>query len=344
MDRTLHAMSVFSHVARLGSFTAAAEMLGISAASASTLVRRLEEHLGVTLLQRSTRCVRLTTEGEQYQEHCQRILGEIEHMQQQLSGAGKIARGRLAVDLDQEVAHSVLPLVPAFHASYPEVGLRVDVGGDADGLIANGVDCAVVVGQLADSSLRSRRVGNFHVVTVASPDYLRVRGTPADPDSLHCHDVIHYTPRRFGPAREFRYTVDGAETRLKLAERISVNDARSAVRYAVEGVGIAQVSERMVTEELAKGRLVTVLDEYGPPPLPISVLYPDRRQVPMSIRAFIDWIQAQLRDLETASFDGTPAINGGRDAAPYWMAGSGRHDSRFMPKGLQQLAATAATA
>ncbi|RQU68102.1 LysR family transcriptional regulator [Burkholderia cenocepacia] len=344
MDRTLHAMSVFSHVARLGSFTAAAEMLGISAASASTLVRRLEEHLGVTLLQRSTRCVRLTTEGAQYQEHCQRILGEIEHMQQQLSGAGKIARGRLAVDVDQEVAHSVLPFVPAFHATYPEVGLRVDVGGDADGLIANGVDCAVVVGQLADSSLRSRRVGNFHVVTVASPDYLRVRGTPADPDSLHCHDVIHYTPRRFGPAREFRYTVDGAESRLRLAERICVNDVRSAVRYAVEGVGIAQVSERMVADELAAGTLVVILDEYAPPPLPISVLYPDRRQVPMSIRAFIDWIQAQLRDLEIASFDSAPAIGGGRDAAPYWSAADGRKEAPFIPTGLQRLGAAAPTA
>ncbi|HDR8964299.1 TPA: LysR family transcriptional regulator [Burkholderia vietnamiensis] len=343
MDRTLHAMSVFSQVARLGSFTAAAEMLGISAASASTLVRRLEEHLGATLLQRSTRCVRLTTEGEQYQEHCQRILGEIELMQQQLSGAGKIARGRLAVDLDQEVAHSVLPFLPVFRANHPEVGLRVDVGGDADGLIANGVDCAVVVGQLADSSLRSRRVGHFHAVTVASPDYLKARGTPVDPDSLHCHDVIHYTPRRFGPVREFRYTVDGAETRLKLAERISVNDVRSAVRYAVEGVGIAQVSERMVAEELAKGTLVSILGEYGPPPLPISVLYPDRRQVPMSIRAFIDWMQTQLRDLEIASFDHPSAPNGGRDAAPYWTPNSERNNSErpFITAGFQPLPATA---
>ncbi|AMV44295.1 LysR family transcriptional regulator [Paraburkholderia caribensis] len=342
MDRTLHAMSVFSHVARLGSFTAASEMLGISAASASTLVRQLEEHLGVTLLQRSTRCVRPTTEGEQYQEHCQRILGEIEHMQQQLSGAGKIARGRLAVDVDQEVAHSVLPFVPAFRANHPEVGLRVDVGGDADGLIANGVDCAVVVGQLADSSLRSRRVGDFHAVTVASPDYLRVRGTPIDPDDLHCHDVIHYTPRRFAPPRDFRYTVDGAEARLKLVERISVNDARSAVRYAAEGIGIAQVSQRMVMEELAAGRLVSILDEYSPPPLPISVLYPDRRQVPMSIRAFIEWIQGQLRDLEIAAFDSASAMTAVPEAVPYWSVSDLRNMPRLVPMGLQH--ATAASA
>lgn len=298
MDRTLHAMSVFSHVARVGSFTGAAEALGISAASVSTLVRQLEEHLGVTLLQRSTRFVRTTAEGEQYQEHCLQILGEIEDMKQQLSGAGKVARGRLCVDLDPEVAHSVLPLLPSFRASYPDVGLRVEVGGDAEGLIANGVDCAVVVGPLADSSLRSRRVGYFEAVTVASPAYLASRGTPADPDDLQGHDVIHYTPRRFGPARQFRYTVEGMETRLKIAERISVNDARAAARYAAEGLGITQVSRRLVDEELANGTLVSLLDEFNPTPLAISVLYPDRRQVPMSIRAFIDWIQVQLRDAE----------------------------------------------
>ncbi|MBU9272354.1 LysR family transcriptional regulator [Burkholderia gladioli] len=294
MDRTLQAMSVFAHIARVGSFTAAAELLGISAGSASTLVRQLEGHLGVMLLHRSTRCIRLTAEGTQYFEHCERILGEIDEMKDRLGGGGKIAKGRLAVDVDQEVAHTLLPLVPGFRAEFPDVDLRVDVGGEQDGLIANGVDCAVVVGQLADSSLRSRRVGDFHAVTVASPAYLARRGTPHGLDELHAHDVIHYTPRRFGPPREFCFGVGADEVRVKLAERICVNDARAALRYAAEGVGIAQVCRRMAAEELAAGRLVGVLEEYGPAPLPISVLYTDRRHVPMSIRAFIDWIQLQL--------------------------------------------------
>ncbi|WP_083245268.1 LysR family transcriptional regulator [Paraburkholderia nodosa] len=320
MDRTLHAMSVFSHVARTGSFTAAAETLGISAASASTLIRQLEGHLGVTLLQRSTRCVRTTTEGDEYQEHCERILGEIEEMAQYLNGAGKVARGRLSVDVDQEVADSILPLMPTFRSAYPEVGLRVDVGGEAEGLIANGVDCAVVVGNLSDSSLRSRRVGEFRAITVASPAYLATVSFPARPEDLEHLEVIHYSPRRFGPAREFRYSLDGAETKIRLSEKISVADARSAVRYAVEGFGIAQVCERMVAEDLAAGRLVSILDDYAPSPLPISVLYADRRQVPMSIRAFIDWIQGKLQQRPEAEVRVASVVDAPGMGKPYWSA------------------------
>ncbi|NUY01438.1 LysR family transcriptional regulator [Paraburkholderia youngii] len=344
MDRTLHAMTVFSHVARAGSFTAAAETLGISAASASTLVRQLEGHLGVTLLQRSTRCVRPTLEGEQYQQLCDRILGEIEDMEQHLSGAGKVARGRLAVDVDQEVAHAILPVLPSFRATYPDVGLRVDVGGDAEGLIVNGVDCAVVVGKLTDSSLRSRRVGDFRAVTVASPSYLAASGIPRNPEDLHRLDVIHYNPRRFGPGREFRYSVGGAEARVKLAERISVNDARSAVRYAVEGVGIAQVCERMVAEHVAAGRLVSILGEFSPPPLPISVLYADRRQVPMSIRAFIDWIQSQLAQNEQPGILAEPTLAMSSGVNSYWNIDGFQSALPISPRGFERMGASAATA
>ena len=295
MDRILQAMSIFTHIARVGSFTAAAEIAGMSAGSASTLVRQLEAHLGVTLMQRSTRCIRLTAEGSQYFEHCERILSEICEMKEQLSGTGKIARGHLTVDVDQEVAHAILPFVPEFKAAFPEVALRINVGGDPDGLIANGVDCAVVVGQLADSSLSRRRVGSFHALTVASPSYLARHGIPRDPEGLRDHEIIHYTPRRFGPTREFRYMVGGEEVRLKFPERISVNDAGSAIRYAVGGVGVVQVCERMVSEEISAGRLVSILEENSPPPQPISVLYSDRKHVPMSVRAFLDWIQEQLQ-------------------------------------------------
>ncbi|MBN3827533.1 LysR family transcriptional regulator [Burkholderia sp. Ac-20384] len=295
MDRILQAMAIFAHIARVGSFTAAAEIVGTSAGSASTLVRQLEAHLGATLVQRSTRCIRLTEEGIQYFEHCERILGEIDEMKEQLRGAGRVARGQLTVDVDQEVAHAILPFVPEFRTAFPEVAMRVNVGGDPESLIANGVDCAVVVGQLADSSFRSRRVGGFHALTVASPAYLARRGVPRDPDALRDHEIIHYTPRRFGPTREFRYTVGGEEVRMKLPERISVNDAGSAIRYAVDAVGIVQVCKRMVAGDIAAGRLVSILEENSPPPQPISVLYSDRKHIPMSVRAFLDWIQAQLQ-------------------------------------------------
>jgi LysR family transcriptional regulator for bpeEF and oprC len=121
-----------------------------------------------------------------------------------------------------------------------------------------------------------------------------LHGAPKSIEQLHQHDVIHYTPRRFGPPREFRYVVSGNETRIKLAERISVSDAHAAIRYAIDGVGIAQVCRRMVEEHLEAGRLVSLLDGSEPPALPISVLYSGRGQPSKSIRVFIDWLHDQM--------------------------------------------------
>lgn len=295
MEITLQAMSIFTYIVRVGSFTAAAKLLGISAGTASRLVRNLENHLGVTLLQRSTRCVRLTTEGAQYFEHCERVLGEIEEVKAHLAGARDVARGRLSVDIDQEIAHTVLPLIPEFRLTFPEVELRLEIGGDPGGLVEHGIDCAIAVGPLPDSSLRGRRIGDFNAVTVASPAYLSRRGVPHELGDLDRHDIIHYPPRRFGPVRDFRYCVDGGEVSLKFPERISVSDARSAVQYAVEGIGIAQVCGRMVVNEIANGRLVSLLAENRPTSLQIFALYVDQRYIPRSIRAFIDWLEIQLR-------------------------------------------------
>jgi LysR family transcriptional regulator, regulator for bpeEF and oprC len=307
MDRVLHAMSVFTHVVRLGSFTAAADALGVTAASTSTLVRQLEARLNVTLLQRSTRSMRLTTEGDQYYEHCLRILGEIADMEHSLGDAGKIARGKLSVDVDQEVAPLLLPLVAEFRVRYPEVDLQIGIGGDSDGLIGNGVDCAIVVGNLSDSSLRSRRIGTYHSITVASPRYLRKMGVPHNIDALRNHDFIHFIPKRFGMARHPRFSTEHNEITLRIPERISVNDASAVINYATSGLGLAQVCRSMSASEVRCGGLVEVLQDFRPRPLPIAVLYSDRRHMPMSVRAFIDWVSSKLSDGSIGSSEVTGA-------------------------------------
>jgi LysR family transcriptional regulator, regulator for bpeEF and oprC len=295
MDRVLHAMSVFTHVARMGSFTAAADALGVTAASTSTVVRQLEARLSVTLLQRSTRSMRLTTEGTQYYEHCLRVLGEIEDMEQHLKGSGEIARGLISIDVAQDVAHIILPLIVDFRTEYPNVDLRIGVEGDPQGLIDKGIDCAVVVGHLADSSLRSRKIADYRIATVASPKYLRSHGVPNSVEDLRSHTVIHYSPRPLGSVRHLRFSLDGDDIQMKLQERICVSDVQTVVNYAVNGIGIAQVCKTMVAPYLRDGRVVEVLNEFCPVPLPVAVLYSDRRHMPKSVRAFIDWLILQLQ-------------------------------------------------
>lgn len=295
MDRVLHAMAVFTRVAQMGSFTAAADVLGITAASVSTLMGQLEARLKVTLIQRSTRSMRLTSEGVQYLEHCNRVLGDIEDMERLLNGAGDFPRGRLAVDINQEVAQIILPSILAFRARYPEVDLRIGIGGDYEGLIGNAVDCAIVVGNLADSSLRCRQLGSLQAVTVASPDYLERRGVPRSIDALRNHDVVHYTSRRFGTPRPLRFASDGNETSLKVPESVCVNDAETVMRYVVAGGGIAQVSESAAARYLGSGQLVEVLAGNRPAAPPVSVLFANRRHMLMSVRVFIDWVDLQLR-------------------------------------------------
>ncbi|WP_430231305.1 LysR family transcriptional regulator [Paraburkholderia tropica] len=319
MDRVLHAMSVFTHVARMGSFTAAAEALGVTAASTSTVVRQLEARLNVTLLQRSTRSMRLTTEGTQYYEHCLRVLGDIDDMERHLKGSSVIPRGRISINVAEEIAHTIVPPIGDFLAHYPTVDLRIGIEGDPLGIIDKGVDCAIVVGNLANSSLRSRTVGSCQAATVASPDYLRAHGVPRSVLDLHHHTVIHYSLKPFGSARYFRFNADGDDIQLKLVEKICVSSTQAMLNYAVDGVGVAQLCRLIAARDLSAGRLVEILDQCRPAPLPVSVLYSDRRHMPMSVRAFIDWVVLYLQRANAASspvanisLDDTAAVKGER--------------------------------
>ncbi|WP_257784189.1 LysR family transcriptional regulator [Paraburkholderia caribensis] len=287
-------MSVFAHVARLGSFTATADAMGVATGSVSTIVRQLESHLNVTLLHRSTRAMHLTAEGAEYFEHCRRVLGEIEDMTQRLRNTQNIAEGRLCIDINPEVGSVLLPCISDFRLQYPDVELNIGIGGDTDGLIGNGVDCAIVVGELSDSSLKRRRLGTLQTITVASPGYLSRFGTPADSDELADHMVVHYTPKRFGTARHLRFARAGQDVTVRTRERICVNDPEVVLKCAVDGIGLAQVCDLMAIDHLHYGRLEEVLEHQRPAALPVAALYANRRHVPMALRAFMDWVEAIL--------------------------------------------------
>ncbi|PRY06165.1 LysR family transcriptional regulator [Paraburkholderia sp. BL25I1N1] len=302
MDRVLHAMSVFTHVVRRGSFTAAADSLGITAASASTLVRQLEERLDVMLLQRSTRSMSLTAEGSQYYKHCVAILSEMREMEEHLSGASRLVRGRLSVEVDQEAGSVLLPTLAEFRSLHTQLDLRIEVGGEGERLIDQGIDCAIVIGHLRDSSLQCKRVGSYQAVTVASPAYLRKNGVPRQVANLHDHEFVHYAPRRSGCARHPRFNGEAGTQTLRLAARTVVGDVQTVVNYATRGLGLAQVGLPLVSRLIAAGELVELLAYARPAVLPIVAIYPQRRHVPMSLRAFIEWATSRFEtDLPTRS-------------------------------------------
>ncbi|MBB3262144.1 LysR family transcriptional regulator for bpeEF and oprC [Paraburkholderia bannensis] len=295
MDRFLHAMSVFVHVARLGSFTSAAEALGVATGSVSTVVRQLESYLDVALLHRSTRAMRVTADGARYYEHCVRVLAEIDDMTQALRSTRHFAQGRLCVDIDQEVACVLLPEISEFSEAYPNVELKIAVGGEPDGLISNGVDCAIVVGNLSDSSFKCRHLGVVRTVTVASPGYLAKRAIPTSPEALRDHDVVHYSPRRFGIPRPLRFAGDRSDVAVKATERICLNDAAAVLHCVLGGAGLAQVSEPIALPHLRSGQLKEVLAHHRPTASPISCVYANQRHVSMALHAFMDWATASLK-------------------------------------------------
>jgi LysR family transcriptional regulator for bpeEF and oprC len=210
------------------------------------------------------------------------------------------------------------------HAEYSEVDLRLDIGGRPEGMIDNGVDCAIVVGKLADSSLRSRRIGSFQTLTVASLGYLARRDVSQDIEALRGHDIIHYSSRRFGPSRQPRFPVDGSEVRRKPPERICIGDAEAVIRYSARGFGIAQVCRDMSASRRRVGSLIEILYEHRSRPLPVTARYSDHRHTPMSVRTFIDWVSARrqgvgvvhpLPTLQQAEIDRRPVSSSQPTAA-----------------------------
>ncbi len=290
MDR-LRAMQLFVRIVDLGSFTGAAEQLEISRASATALTRQLEAHLGVSLLQRTTRQVSLTPDGEAYYQRCVAILREVEEAESLLSQRAELPKGQLRVDLPASLARLlVIPALPDFFRRYPEVQLEISVGDRKIDLVREGVDCVLRIGALADSRLVARRLARLPQVTCASPDYLARFGTPTTLQALKGHRCVEYQSATNGRVDPLHFeTAEGPVTR-SLSASMAVNNGISYVAAGEAGLGIIQVPRYHVAEQLARGRLVELLPELAPAPLPLSVLYPQHRQLPPRLRVFIDWL------------------------------------------------------
>ncbi|KVO08252.1 transcriptional regulator [Burkholderia ubonensis] len=293
----LHAMRIFARVAHLGSFTKAAEQMQLPRPTVSNAVQYLEKHLKIRLLQRTTRRVALTAEGATYYERCARLLADLDDAETLFEDAGASPRGVIRVDLPERFAlDKVIPAIPAFHARYPDLRIVMSTTDRFVDLIADGIDCAVRVGALSDTSLVARRIGELAQVNCASPAYLARHGTPRSPDDLPEHVAVGYFSSRTGRELDWEYAdMDTGEMHaVKMRSIVSVNSSQAYLACCVAGLGLIQAPRDGLDAPLADGTLVEVLPEWNAAPLPVSVVFPHGRHLAPRVRIFVDWLADAL--------------------------------------------------
>ncbi|WP_083627814.1 LysR family transcriptional regulator [Salinicola sp. MH3R3-1] len=296
MDR-FEAMTLFVRIVESGSFTRAANALDIPRATATLAIQQLEARLGVRLLERTTRQVRPTPEGEAFHERCVHLLAELEDAEAILQPVADSPRGVLRVELHgTHASRIVLPRLDAFHARYPALELVITTGDRRVDLVGEGIDCALRSGEPEDSSLIARHLATLEQVICASPDYLARMGTPSTPDTLRNHHGIHFVSGFKAPDRTLDVIVDGETRAFTTGGWLTVNDAESYAVSAVEGFGLIQLPRFSLASHLASGALVEILPEWQKPTLPLYAVYPQRRQLSPRVRVFLEWVTTLYAD------------------------------------------------
>ncbi len=285
-------MHIFVRVAELASFTQAAEALGIPKASASTAVQQLETQLGTRLLHRTTRRVQLTQDGQAYYERCKDLLADVDELQsmfQHPDGAG--LKGRVRIDMSTGMARNVVvPRLPELLARHP--GLEVELSSTERrvDVVREGFDCVLRTGAVVDSSLVARPLGLVRLVNCASPAYLRAYGTPRSLADLPGHRLVHFVNTLGARSAGFEAVVDGALVLTPMQGALTVNNAEAYMAGCLAGLGLIQVPHLGVVDLLARGDLVEVLPQLAAPPMPLTLMYANRRNLPRRVRTVMDWL------------------------------------------------------
>jgi DNA-binding transcriptional LysR family regulator len=293
MDK-LQAMTTFVTVVETEGFASAARKLNVSPSVVSRVMTELEEHLGVRLLTRTTRVVRVTDAGAAFFEDCRRILGEIELAELSAAGANQTPRGQLTVTAPVLFGKMyVVPLAQDYLTRYPAVNLNCWFLDRVVNLVDEGIDIAVRIGELPNSSLQAIAVGKVRRVLCASPAYLEAHGVPQRPEDLGSHVTIQAT--NLTPAPEWRFRVDGRSVSVPIQPRLVTTTNDSAIAAALGGMGLARVLSYQIAQELAEGTLRIVLPEYEFAPWPVHVVHREGKHVNQKVRAFIDLAVETLR-------------------------------------------------
>ncbi|OCR25918.1 transcriptional regulator [Pseudomonas syringae] len=301
----LQSMRLFARLAELGSFTKAAESLQIGRPQVTRSIQELETSLGVRLFQRTTRQVKLTTEGERFYDRVKEILGTISDVTSMFDRSGSTLGGRLRIDIPTAFAQvELMDSLRAFSRLFPEIDLVLGVTDRTVDLVGEGIDCALRIGVLPDSTLIARPIGLATMVTCAAPKYLREHSEPTTLEDLDNHQGVSFLSGQNNRTLPWHFSVNGQDRTYLSHAGIAVTESNAYVQCGVAGFGILQAPGIAVDQYLASGALVEILKPYRPLPRPITVLYPSRKHLAPQVEVFLDWLQEQFPKLHSQWLEG----------------------------------------
>ncbi|MBL6081220.1 LysR family transcriptional regulator [Belnapia sp. T18] len=289
MDR-LQAMETFTRVVEAGGFKRAAETLGVLPSTVTKTIKDLEAHLGVQLLNRTTRALSITNAGLRYYDSSKAILREVEAAEGVVVRDTGTIRGTIRAGMPPSLArHFIIPALPRFTVRFPDIEIDLQLGDAVVDLVQQGIDCVIRAGEPEPSSLILRRLGAFRWYMCASPAYLERHGQPREIADLCDHLVVGYADSRTGRPSSWAFQDGDQLNPVSLKTRVTVNDTDAYVAAGIAGLGLIRVASYMVRRPLTDGRLVRIVPHLETPPVPVSLLYPQSRHLSTAVRAFIDW-------------------------------------------------------
>ena len=296
MDR-IDQCRIFARVVETGSFTRAAETLGLPRSTVSTAVQALEARVGARLLARTTRLVTPTPDGRAFYEHCIRLVADMDEAEDLFRRARGPVRGVLRVNLPARIGRLIVaPALPEFVAAHPGIQLELGVTDRPVNLTEEGLDCVLRVGTLHDSGLIARPMGRMSLLNVASPAYLARHGIPQTPADLvrDGHVAVRYMSPANGRVEAWEWEEDGALHLLELPGPVTVNSSETQIACCLAGLGLIQVPQYDVGALVQGGQLCAVLPQWCAPAMPVNLLYPHRRHLSSRLQAFAGWLEELL--------------------------------------------------
>lgn len=290
MDR-IAAMNAFVRVVEAGSFTKAAATLDVPNASVTRLIQSLEQELQVRLLHRTTRSVTVTAEGATYYERVVRLLADLADIESSTRMSQGKPSGRVRVETAAAIAGMVIvPALHEFYREYPEVEIELGVGNRVLDVVAEGIDCAIRIGNVAEQMMVARRIGSFSLMSYASPAFLKAHGTPTTPEELATYPMVGMMGRGGSRPLPVNFTDGDQEMEVSPRYKLMVNDTNSLLAAGIAGLGIIRTPCYAARDALASGRLVPLLENWKAPAVPVSVVYAPNRYLSAKVRVFIDWV------------------------------------------------------
>lgn len=294
MDR-IDRFRIFTRVVESSSFTRAAALLGVPRSSVSAAIQELEEHVGARLLHRTTRKVSPTQDGIAFYERCQRVLADVEDIENLFRQTEEQPSGKLRVDVPGRIGRLIIaPALPTFLALYPRIDIDLGVTDRTVNLVEDNVDCVLRVGPLGDSGLISRLIGKLSLINVASPTYLELHGVPRTPEDLGHHWAVNYASPSSGRVESWEWFEDDALRTLQMRGRVTVNSAEAYLACCLAGLGLIQIPAYDVRAHLDAGELVEVMPAHRARAMPMTLLYPHRQHLSRRLKVFADWLEALL--------------------------------------------------